>query len=536
LINFIELFAGTNTLMKKLIALLGVAGIVCARAQVPGPPHTVGKRLVLVDVLVRTKTGPVTGLTRDDFSLQDKGKQQKIEVFAATPVRDAAANPTPLSPRIGRNKMTRRGEPVQAATVIVNDRLNTPPEDQAFVRKQVLATLATLKETDIFAFYSLGRSLTAVHDFTEDPAVFLRAVARLNATPPQPPPADPAEQAMQSTLADALQAQQSIDALFRVATTARALASITRHLSGLPGRKSIAWITRSFPTTFGGDFNRRGELEKELSAPIVTLQEENIALYPINPGGVGKGYGDHSTNDTSDQAAEGHLLPGANASIVDAGAISDNSTMENFAHATGGLAFYNLNDVTSKVRDVMADSDLTYTLGYYPDDKMLDGKSHDFGVKVKAAGATLRFRKQYIASKEDPRLHTPPIPELATDPLEATAVGLVAVAQPDPGHPGTQRVDVSVNLNDLTLNHEGDHWTAAFEMGLSINGSMGSSGGMRVFNLKLTDDQLHQAQKSGGVIVNDTIDTGNQQVYLRAIVRDKTSGAAGSVRVPLAAN
>lgn len=519
--------------MIRLIAMLGVVGIVGAQDVSTTSERHTGRRAVIVDVLVRNKTGPVTGLMKDDFTLQDKGKPQQIEIFAAVDARDASAKPAPPSPLIGYNKVTRQGDPVKAATVILYDRLNTPPADQAYVRKQVLAALKALKETDVFAFYSLGRSLTPVHDFTEDPTTLIHAATRLSAEPPQPPPDDRAEQTMQKALDEALQTQQNIDMLFRAATTARAFQSITRHLSGLPGRKSVAWVTRTFPLTFGANVDRRGELDKELNAATITLQEENIALYPINPAGVGKGYTDTITSNT-DQAQEGHLLAGANASIdPTAGTLSDNSTLEDIAHATGGVAFYNINEITSKLREVLDDGELTYTLGYYPDNKLLDGKSHDFGIKVKASGATLRFRRKYLATKEDWRRQTPPIPELAADPLEATAITLVAAAQADPAQNGVQKVDVSVNLNDLTLNHDGDHWTGAFEMGLSINGSMGASGRMKVYNLNLTDDQLHQAQK--GLIVSNTIDTGSQPGSLRAIVRDKTSGAAGVVHVPLAA-
>ena len=153
---------------------------------------------------------------------------------------------------------------------------------------------------------------------------------------------------------------------------------------------------------------------------------------------------------------------------------------------------------------------------------------------MKASGATLRFRKRYLAAKEDPRRQTPPVPALAADPLEATAIQLAAYAQPDSERPGYKKVDVAVNVNDLTMNHEGDHWTGAFELGLAVNGEMGAAGSLQIFNLNLTDQQLHQAQTSG-LVVHGSINTRNEPVNVRAIVRDKNSGAAGAVRVPMGA-
>jgi VWFA-related protein len=483
-----------------------------------------------VDVVVRNKTGAVTGLTKDDFTLLDKGKPQNIQVFAATATRDEGDKPSPPSPMVGTNRVTRGGEVVRSATIILFDRLNTPASDQAYIGKQVLETLASLKGSEIFGFYSLGKGLSVVHDFTEDPGPLIRAATRLRATPPQAAPGDPAEQAAQKALEGALVPMQDLDVIYRVAETARAFQSITRHLSGLPGRKGVVWITRTFPLTFGADFNRRGELEKELTAATVTLQEENVALYPINPGGVGTGFNDGVTQSTE---VEGRLMPGSNSSIAqDSGTLSDNSTLENIAAATGGIAYYNLNEITSKVQEATRDTDLTYSLGYSPENKMLDGKFHDFVIKVKASGATVRYRKRYLATKEDPRRQTPAVPVLAADPLEATAIQLAAVGQPDSARPGFQRADVSVNVNDLTMNHSGDHWAGAFELGLAVNGEMGGAGALQIFNLNLTDQQLHQAQTSG-LIVHGAIEMRSGPVTLRAIVRDKTSGAAGAVRVPL---
>src|SRR5579864_4545546 len=214
--------------MIKLFAIFGIGGIAAAQNAPAPPAPRPDARLVLVDVLVRTKAGPVSGLTKDDFTLLDKGKPQKIEVFASTPDRDPNAKLSPPSPIVGANRLSRRGEMVQSATVILYDRLNTPAADQAFVRKQVLGALSSLKETDRFAFYSLGRKLAVVHDFTDDPAPLIRAAARLNAAAAQPPPSDPTELAEQKALEDALVPLQDFDTLLRVATTARAFQSITR--------------------------------------------------------------------------------------------------------------------------------------------------------------------------------------------------------------------------------------------------------------------------------------------------------------------
>jgi len=147
----------------------------------------------------------------------------------------------------------------------------------------------------------------------------------------------------------------------------------------------------------------------------------------------------------------------------------------------------------------------------------------------------LRYRKKYYAVRRDMREQTPSSDQLAADPLTATAITLAAQAQSDPARPGVQKVDVSVNPADLLLEQKDGRWTGAFELGLYLAGAAGIGGSVQTINLNLTDAQLKQAISSG-LVVGSSIDTKNQPVRLRAVVRDKASGAAGVVDVPLSTN
>ena len=61
---------------------LWLCAAVVAAAQQVEPVYRVGAELVQVDVVVRNDKGPVKGLTKDDFTIQDKGKVQTISLFA----------------------------------------------------------------------------------------------------------------------------------------------------------------------------------------------------------------------------------------------------------------------------------------------------------------------------------------------------------------------------------------------------------------------------------------------------------------------
>src|SRR5262252_8798659 len=89
--------AGVHNLWHRLQPVICGATIFLAAAGSPAqesPTFQVGIRLVQVDVIVRDAKGPVRDLKKEDFTLFDKGKRQKIEVFS---VRTTPAEPPPPS-------------------------------------------------------------------------------------------------------------------------------------------------------------------------------------------------------------------------------------------------------------------------------------------------------------------------------------------------------------------------------------------------------------------------------------------------------
>jgi len=77
-------------------------------------------------------------------------------------------------------------------------------------------------------------------------------------------------------------------------------------------------------------------------------------------------------------------MPGANSASSSTAqlGLSGMETMDTIARTTGGNYNHNTNDIGIDVRKVMEDAAVTYTLGFYVDDKKLDGKSHDLTVKL----------------------------------------------------------------------------------------------------------------------------------------------------------
>ncbi len=56
-------------------------------------------------------------------------------------------------------------------------------------------------------------------------------------------------------------------------------------------------------------------------------------------------------------------------------------TMNQLARQTGGLAFYNNNDIGGEVRKAIEDSRVSYMLAFYPSVDDSSGKFHNIKVK-----------------------------------------------------------------------------------------------------------------------------------------------------------
>ena len=145
-------------------------------------------RLVQVSVVVEDKTGkPVTGLKQEDFILLDEGKPQHIAVFSAPappqaqPEEQAKSRSSLLPANAFTNRYDLKGQdPPGAVTVVLFDALNTAPQDQSFVRKEVIRFLESLKPQDHVAVYGLTTELLILHDFTRDSGDLVAAASHFS--------------------------------------------------------------------------------------------------------------------------------------------------------------------------------------------------------------------------------------------------------------------------------------------------------------------------------------------------------------------
>ncbi len=538
----------------RYVALLCCVALVASAQN--DVPIRVNTRLVEVDVVVRDKNGPVRGLTKNDFAILDRGKSQTIATFGVRSANHNAPKPAPLQENqpagTVSNRLNSRGEEAGGATVVLWDMLNTETQDQSYVRAQVLKYLRTLTESDPVALYALVKDLKVVQDFTDDPARLVRAVAGITAEQSlnltavdltdlvsqinNPMLSGAAGLADVQTMAQSSAAEMTDYALRdRAYVTANSLAAIAWHLAGLPGRKKLVWISASFPGVTIDQRTRVGATQIEvqsfgtqIDSSIRKLNEANVAVYPIDPRGL---------KTAMPAKATVSYAPVQTPSLTQGAGLMDPGidTMLLFANGTGGKAIYATNDLVAAMRAVMEDDEITYTVGFYPSDQKQDGSYHALTVKVAKKGVEVRHRDGYYASDEkvaNAGNRRESINAIYGNPLDATQIGLKGAATPVPNKPGVYRLNITVNTNELHLDHVNDRWFASIAFATLFSPSESTKGSLETLRLSLTEKRLRETLANGYVFSRDVV-AGDLSGELRVVVQDRVTGLAGSLRVPL---
>ena len=249
------------------------------------------------------------------------------------------------------------------------------------------------------------------------------------------------------------------------------------------------------------------------------LLEANIALYPVLIRTVVYGdSGSFMANTVHRQSTAPDFMAIQHAA-------------RNLAAATGGAGFDDAGDLQLAMKTAEEDSRSAYTLGYYPSEDVLDGKYHRLAVTV-AGGKHLeiRYRPGYLATKQDLAPAASPsayaLAEVFENPLDATAIGLMARIAPDP-RPGRYQVHLTVDLHGVHLERAGIAQVGKVEIAFLLKDGPRAS----TIEIHLTDEELAQALERGYTLNFAGIEASGDA--LRVVVRDPSTGLAGSLRIPV---
>lgn len=549
--------------------------------DVPATSLRVTTRLVLLDVVVRDKTGqPVTDLQASDFTVNEKGKPQKVAIFSLE--RPAPApTPPPLPPNVFTNRPGYR-MPQGPLTVLLLDGMNTQIANQNYARQQLLKYLKTQHQANQrMAVFALGNTLRVLQDFTSDPRLLRAALENYGPTEaqalaeaaPRPPSKMVAgEGRLGGTMAERMRTQlhqfeteQSATNLERrIGGTLAALRLVARSLAGYPGRKNLIWVSASFPVVLFPDSvlpsvratllgaqnattNVMRSYEPELKATEYLLSEAQVAVYPVDARGLvgGGNLADASNSGLNDAgllrlgADYGNTVTAQSAALVDSQA-----TMKELADETGGRAYTSRNDIDNAVALGIADGSTYYLLGYYPEDKNADGAFRKISVEVKRPGVEVRHRPGYYAlddvkaakQKGEKEKEAELMMAMGTEALTANMVVFDSrVTPPAGGGGGTVMVEVLVDPRTLSTEALGsgqqqlsvNFYAAAF----SRDGKVAAHKESKI-EAPLTPEQYAKLQQ-GGLPFQAQLDLKPGDYSVRIAIRDNRTGYFGTIEAPL---
>jgi VWFA-related protein len=486
----------------------------------------VNTRLVEVGVVVRDKNGPLTGLTKDDFTILDNGKAQRVEVFSVSTAERSRTKPDvpPLPAGVVSNRI---GKPVPAsATVILFDRLNTADKYQRDGLRQLLAYFKTAQAEDFTALYALGNELKLIQDFTNDADRLVRAASKMevgdlpgvdNRTVQEIAQSESVGRVTRRNVRQA-QAEADFSVQVRVDPTEDAVQEIARHLSTLPGRKSLIWMSAAIPLSIAQGTSRDGK-DSQLGRATHLLTDANIAVYTVDLHGLMAPDPPRGRRGRGDA-----LLPP--------------DTMIRLADDTGGRALYFNNDLAGSVRTAIADAEVSYTLGFYPSENGFDGRFHNLSVKVARNDVEVRHRAGYLAVKElapNDQERKAIISELLSSPLDASQIGIEASAKALPAQSGktpAYQVSLRIEASDLRFERRNDYWTVTMDLVFRPEPSKDKNVQIRRIPIDLTEDRF-RAVLARGLVMQETVTTDRPYDRLHLVLQDHATGLSGSLWVPL---
>jgi VWFA-related protein len=486
-------------------------------------------RLVEVDVIAQDKRGnPVTGLTAKDFILRDNGHEEKISRFSVE--QENTGTTGNASTSVAESQPTRPAtfsntHPANvAATVILCDLLNTAPEDQPGMKKQLLQSLNHLKPETPIALLLLGDDLTVVSDFTTSSISLANAMGNHLAVRPEGFGPPIVARATGNPVRDAMISKAASRAFFadereRAIRTLAALNIIGEQLGRMRGRKSLVWITSGLSVPGESD---------AIQTAVDKLNNANVAVYTVDARGVVLDFGIGADTDSNDLTAP--LKEDREQHRAD--------VIEVVARETGGVFYHNTNRLDGPISRAIEDRSVVYSLAYYPQHNHWQGEFHKLEVKSLRARVRLRYRAGYLATptvQPTAQDQQQMLAAVAASPLDFSGIRFSVEVKAGEST-GTPHFILHVPVDELQLSRQDEKMVGAVQVWFIQRRSSGEDLGTSSAkgDLRLGKD-AYQAVLRQGVAVASDLKLQEGAAKIRVLLRDTNSGKIGTVDVPLAA-
>jgi len=513
--------------------------------------------IVQVPVVVTDAAGKhIQGLTKADFKILENGKAQNIANFEEiTPAHGVIAAPT--TPTGTFTNLTPDESKPRSLTVMVLDEVNTPFLSQTYARGQLIKYLANhLDSSQPLGLMAIDRKgLTVLSGLDADPATLIailkkatgktsemerfsndaQAVASVGGQPSGAlggiRPGDSPEAKIRGFILqqDAINAADTQSRA--IETTLRAFLSLAWSLSGVPGRKSLVWVTGSFPfdlSSFGsvpGEANLRALYERTLKS----LNDAQISVYPLDARGL-------MTDPKYSADTQGSMLGPDAPDLLRQASLN---SLKNFAEMTGGVAYYNTNDLASAFGRAVQDSSSYYLLSYYLDHRNTKPGWRKLQVVVSRKDAAVRARAGYLVTDVavNPELtHKADVEFALSSPFESTGIPITEQWQGVQADGKKKKMGFVLQVPVTGLIDEADKNRIDVEIVAQATNKGVSAGTLSQTMKGLIVPETLAKLKADGIIYKNFLDLSPGDYQVRFVVRDNLSGKIGSVIVPLTVN
>lgn len=345
-----------------LIALIVSCSAACLaqQAAVPAAPaapaavHETSSSRIRLDVVVTPKNGgaPASGLTAQDFTVLDNNAPQAVTSFRAYNGPDVPVEVTVVVDAVNAFYQTvsyERGQ-IEKFLKANGGKLDYPTQ------------LAIFTDTGTQIQRGFSKDGNALSADLDKYVVGLRSIQR-----------------SAGVYGAGEQLQMSV----------RMLSQLTGHLSTLPGRKFILWVSPGWPILTGPHIYISVGQQKQIYSTIkdmsTGLREANVTLYNIDPLGTA----DIGIRTYYYQSFLKGIRKPSQTDFADL-------SLQVLATQSGGLVLNSSNNITAQLEKAMRDASAYYVLSFDPGKGEPD-EYHDIAVKVAKPGYVARTRMGYYS-------------------------------------------------------------------------------------------------------------------------------------------
>jgi VWFA-related protein len=480
--------------LPRLLILVSLLPAAAAAAE---SPKIESQRPPLVTVNVVATDGRQIGvrdLRPEDLRIYDAGRP--VEPVFCRALGTGGWQAAPLQP----HEYSNRPIADQRSIVILFDLLNASQAERGFAWNEIAHAFRGLQSSDRLFVYLLTKegSLYPIREAPSSPGVETAAAgnAELEAL---------LKQAMNDVnRLRPWELQVNMEA--RMQKTLAALEAMGASLNGLPGRKSLLWISHGLPVSPSGSDHRMHDYTAAVRSTGADLAAAGITVYAV------------AQQDRRESNLDG---------------VSTES-LSQIAALTGGQLFPS--DTTeAAVERLMTDSRALWQVGYYPPSKNWDDKFHTLRLVSARKDLRLRAPAGYFAdaSRADPQSH---LAQAALGPIDLSEIGIRVTAVPSATVAGWAHLEIHVDAADLQLERTGELFSGQLNLSFAAFTDHWDPNvtAAQPVKLDLTDQQRRDLLRAGVAITRDQpVPAAVQRI--RVVVQDPNSGAAGSVTIPASA-